>query len=164
MAERTGGCWQGWGPHTYPLRSVTLFNAYRHCRRLRAVACAPDLLDVLEAALYDTAPEPTAPTATTAAAGGGVNSAAEVQVVGRELAGVLMQLAFELLLPAAAAGGSGVGSGGGGGVQEVVGAMVRLQGLCPDVWAPHAAALALLSMATACPKVRAGLESCVRVP
>ncbi|PNH04359.1 hypothetical protein TSOC_009493, partial [Tetrabaena socialis] len=102
--------------------------------RMRAVQCTVDLLDILEAALYDI----DAATAVQPGAAGGA-AAAEVAAAGRSLADVLLQLAFEVMY-------STPGGGGGGGAQELVAALLRLRELVPGVLAGRLAALALLTL------------------
>ncbi|GIL81430.1 hypothetical protein Vretifemale_10448, partial [Volvox reticuliferus] len=90
--------------------------------RMQAVQATTDLLDVLEASLYDSEGEVAATT------------------VAGPLATALMQLAFEILL------GPNGGGGGGGGAQEVVAALLRLQQLAPAALQNHLAELSLLTL------------------
>ena len=110
--------------------------------RMRAVECVSDLLDLLEAVLYDTSAVDQPPEAAAAAAAAAAEAVAEA----------LLQLAFEVMMGSAAA--VAAGGGGGGGAAEVVAALVRLQELAPAaVCGRHTAALSLL-MLSAHGKVR----------
>ncbi|GIL62059.1 hypothetical protein Vafri_16372, partial [Volvox africanus] len=111
--------------------------------RMQAVQATTDVLDVLEAVLYDSEGEVAVTIAATT--GGGLRrrdgcSELETPVAG-PLAAALMQLAFEIIM-----GPGGSGGGGGGGAQEVVGALLRLQRLAPSALQNHLAELSLLTL------------------
>ncbi|KXZ46761.1 hypothetical protein GPECTOR_41g726 [Gonium pectorale] len=104
--------------------------------RMRAAQSAADVLDVLEAVLYDIEEGGAVqtPGAVHAPAADRAAAAAAAPV-----ASALLQLAFEIML------GSG-GGGGGGGAGEVVAALVRLSELVPGALNGQLAALSLLTL------------------
>ncbi|GLI61002.1 hypothetical protein VaNZ11_003262, partial [Volvox africanus] len=111
--------------------------------RMQAVQATTDLLDVLEAVLYDREGEVAVTiTATT----GGLRRLDDCcypeTSVAMPVAAALMQLAFEIIVGP----GGGGGGGGGGGAQEVVAALLRLQRVAPSALQNHLAESSLLTL------------------